>query len=320
MSEGRAASLGGSLLARKGDASPAITDDSPLVLHPEEHFAEPDGPEAGAEAKQQNETAGLAGSANVGLSRIWLRLASISPRLRLMVIAVAAVAVVAVLWPAGNSGDSSSVRADSNTSSVPVIETKSPGLKPNIIAASEVSVLQADLPATQIATAAMPATVALAVTVAPDDEAAIAGPVITPAPAAPASGPIILVNVPSSETAPSAGSVDSTPEIPATLPKTVSPVPVPRSKPDLAAIPAAPYAVQLASIASEKRAKEEAFRLQKYLGSLLGGREIKVEKAVIKGKGATYRLRAQGYRTYAEARAACTQVARRKVACLAIRR
>ncbi len=78
--------------------------------------------------------------------------------------------------------------------------------------------------------------------------------------------------------------------------------------------------MQLASIAVEKRANQEAFRLQKQLGHILGGREIGVEKAVVAGKGTMYRLRANGYRTQAEARSACAQIARLKVDCLALRR
>jgi len=323
MSGGHPASLDGSLLARKGAATPAIPDESPLVLHLDEHRREPGAPAAGSEDQPPNETAGLAAVASNGLSRIMARLAPISSRVRLAVIGVAAIAVIAILWPSDNSGNSSPVGAESTSGAVPVVEADSPGLKRNMTAAPEVPVKQADSPTPPtppVTAVAMPASVALAVTDASNGEAATVEPVIAKTPTAPASGSVILVNVPPGETAPSVGGVDPSPEIPATVPKSVSPVPVPRPKPKLAVAPAGLYAVQLASIAVEKRANTEAFRLQKYLGHVLNGREIRVERAVIKGKGTMYRLRASGYESYAEARAACTQVARLKVNCLAIRR
>jgi hypothetical protein len=165
-----------------------------------------------------------------------------------------------------------------------------------------------------VTTIAVPATAALVVVEPP-----AVNPVIK-TPASPSGDTTVLANAPSSETSPSTSGVNPTPEIRTTLPKTVSPVPVPRAKPDVAAATVGPYAVQLASIASEKRANQEAFRLQKHLGGILSGREIKVEKAVVKNKGTRYRLRTSGYRSYADARAACKQVAALKVNCLAIRR
>lgn len=334
MSGGRPASLDGSLLARKGAATPAIPDESPLVLQFDEHHPEPDGPEPGPEPdgpavgpenNQQSETAGLATAAGKGLSRVIARLAPISSRVRLMLGGVVAVAVVAILWPSDYSGGTSQVDADSTAGAVPVAEANSPDLKLNLTAAPEVPEKPAESPNPQIVAVAMPGPVELAVGAASNgaasnDAAAMAEPVITKVPAAPASGSVILANVTSRESAPPVGSVDPSPEISTTLPKSVSPVPVPRAKPDLAAAPAGRYAVQLASIAVEKRANAEAFRLQKHLGRILSGHEIRVEKAVVKGKGTMYRLRANGYRSYAEARAACTQVVRLKVNCLAIRR
>ena len=80
------------------------------------------------------------------------------------------------------------------------------------------------------------------------------------------------------------------------------------------------YAVQLASIPIEKRANQEAFRLQKQLGHILGTHEIQVERAVVDGKGTMYRLRAGGYKTQAEASSACALVVKLKLKCLALRR
>lgn len=292
MSGGRPASLDGSLMARKGAAAPAISDESPLVLHLDGQGPEPAGPEPGPEAKQPHGTAGLAAVAGSGLRRILARLAAVSPRVRLLVIGAAAVGVIAILWPSYNPSDSSPVRADSTSG------------------AREPSA----------AAVAAPIAVALAVSDPSNGGTAATQTLTAGIATAPVSRPVIPASVTSGETAPPVGVVDPTPEIPVKVPKSVSPVPVPRAKPDVAALPAGPYAVQLASIASEKRANKEAFRLQKYLGRILSGREIMVEKAVVKGKGTTYRLRASGYRTYAEARAACSQVVRLKVNCLALRR
>lgn len=321
MSGGNPASLDGSLLARKGAAAPAISDESPLVLQLDEHRQGSDGPAAEAEDEQQNATAGLVAAASSGLiSRITASLASISPSARLMVAGVAAVAVVAILWPSDDSGGTSQVNADRTSSAGPVAEADSPVLKLNLTAAPEAPVNSANSPKPTVTAVAMPASMANAVTEPSKDIAAAVVPAVTRAPAAPASGSIIPANVPSGETSPSVGGVDPSPEIPATIPKSVSPVPIPRAKPELAVAPAGRYAVQLASIPAEKKANAEAFRLQKHLGHVLNGRQIRVEKAVIKGKGTMYRLRANGYRSYAEARAACTQVVQLKSNCLAIRR
>lgn len=320
MSGGRPASLDGSLLARKGAAAPAIPDESTLVLQFDEHRPEPDEPTAVPEYEPHNEPAGLAAAASNGLSRTRDLAALISPRVRLMLGGVAAVAVIAILWPSDYSGGTSQVGADSKPSADSVVEANSPSLKLNLTATPEATVKQSDSPNSLATTDAMPASVALAVSRPSNDEVATVEPAITKPPAEPARNPILLVNVPSDETAPSVGGVDPSPEIPATVPKSVSPVPIPRAKPEVSAVPAGRYAVQLASIAVEKKANAEAFRLKKRLGQILSGHEISVEKAVIKGKGTMYRLRANGYRSYAEARAACTQVARLKVDCLAIRR
>lgn len=135
-----------------------------------------------------------------------------------------------------------------------------------------------------------------------------------------ATSRIFPVNVPPVDAQPQTGDLDNAPKLPGSVPKSVSPVPVPKAKPEISATPAGRYAVQLASIAVEKRATQEAFRLQKQLGQILGDHEVQVEKAVVAGKGTMYRVRAGGYQTYAEASEACAQLAQIKVSCLALRR
>ena len=320
MSEGRAASLDGSLLAQKGAAEPAIQDDSLLVLSLDEHRPGLEGPAVVSEDNQQNDITGLAAVASNRLDGLKARLTPILPRVWLLVAGVAAVAVIAILWPAGNTENSSPVVAESTSGAVPSVETISPSLKLRLTAAPEVTETKDVSPTPLATTVALPALAALAVTEPSKHEVAAAEPAVTETPTEPASGSVVLANAPSSETAPPVAGVNPSPEIPATIPKSVSPVPLPRAKPEVSVAPAGRYAVQLASIASEKRANEEAFRLQKHLAGILSGREIMVEKAVVAGKGTRCRLRASGYRSYAEARAACTRVVQFKVNCLAVRR
>lgn len=327
MSGERPAALDRSLFAQKGAAAPAIPDESPLVLHLEEHRPKPAGP--GPEGERQDAIADSAGIAGDGLGQEPARTGLNSSRVRLAAIAVAAVLVIAFFFFVGLSNDSSETlpdRVDRTPDAEPVVEADNQGLQLNLKTAAEAPAPQSEQPEQAItpkqqgATVALPAAAALAIAATPEDETAAAEPATTGGDAAPASGSVIPVNVPSRETAPPQGDVDSAPKIPATVPKSVSPVPIPKPRPDLAAIPAARYAVQLASITVEKRATQEAFRLQKQLGQILGGREIIVEKARVAGKGTRYRLRASGYPTQAEASAACSQIVRLKVDCLAIRR
>jgi len=310
-------------LARKGAAAPAIPDESPLVLHLETRIPDPNDSEAEPLDDRQPLTAGFAVFLKNGLSRISQRLALISPNVRLAAVALAAVLVVAVLWLANNTAENLPEKADVTTEVAPIAVAEPQGLQLNLASVPKASVAQSDQSIVSdppAAGAAMPAAAALAATGTSNEEAVTATPADDVDAAVPASGTVIPVNVPSSEVAPPVGELDGVPEIPATIPKAVSPVPVPKAKPELAVAPAGRYAVQLASIAVEERAQAEAFRLQKQLGAVLGGREIKVERAVVAGKGTMYRLRASGYRSLAEARAACTQAVQLKSDCLAIRR
>lgn len=316
MSGARPAALGGSLLARKGTAVPAIPDESPLVLHLEEHRPE-------AEDEQQQATAGFGGFVNDRLRQASERIAKISTPVRWVVVVAAVAASIAAVWLSNSPGETLPGRADRTPEPAVAVAPQNQGLQLNLTSVPEPAPRQvdrADAPDPPAASVALPASAALAVSEISRDEKPAAEPDAVDGDAAPASVTVIPVNVPSSEIAPPIGDVDTAPEIPAPVAKSVSPVPVPKEKPELAAVPVGRYAVQLASITIEKRANEEAFRLQKYLGHLLGGREIKVEKAVVAGKGTTYRLRASGYQTNAEARAACAQVVQLKANCLAIRR
>lgn len=322
MSGGRPAALDGSLLARKGDAVPAIPDESPLVLNLHDHRPEPElvGPEPVnpapvrpvnlSQVEQGNAAAGLPNRVTKGLARASGRIHLISSRVRWAATIVVTVLIAAVLWLSNSSGETAPVQAQGAPVGSPVAEAGKDGLGLglNLAAVPEAPAVSVVLPTSAPVAAATPSAVVAKL------EGASGATV-------PLSGRIIPVRVPSGETAPPVADLDSAPEITATLPKSVSPIPIPKAKPDVAAIQASGrYAVQLASITIEKRANQEAFRLQKQLGHILGGHEIEVEKAVIAGKGTMYRLRAGGYQTQAEARSTCAQLTQLKVNCLALRR
>lgn len=323
MSGARSASLDASLLARKGAAAPAIPDESPLVLHLETQIAEPDGSETEPGEDQQPSNFGFAVFLKKGLSETVRRFALVSPGIRLAAVAGAVVIVVAVLWLANDTAENLPEKADVKSKDAPIAAAEPQGLQLNLTTLPEVPSLQSDqaiAPDPPGANMTMPASTAFAATGTSTEEPMTTPPADDVDAAVPASGPVIPVNVPPSEVVPSAGDIDAVPEIPAAIPKAVSPIPVPRAKPEQAVVPAGRYAVQLASIAVEARAQEEAFRLQKQLGSVLGGREIKIERAIVAGKGTMYRLRASGYQSLTEARAACAQAVQLKSDCLAIRR
>ncbi len=351
MSGGRPASLDGSLLARKGDAVPAIPDESPLVLNLDEHrrenASEPKSestllvskplraePQIATEPilDQESEefTAGVAGHIAAALRSLAGRGKSISSRTWWMVSIVAALLLIVGLWLASGSGDTGPGRAAAE----PLVNPAAPenaadgasGLQLNLEPATKATE-KADTANPSTADAALPAAAALAATAAVSEvEPAVASVALDKADVASAvapvvNAPVIPVNIPPGEIEPQAGAVAGVPEIPTAIPKSVSPIPIPKAKPDIAAAPSGGrYAVQLASVAIESRANQEAFRLQKQLGHILGEHEIAVEKAVVAGKGTMYRLRAGGFQTQAEARSTCAQLAELKVNCLALRR
>ena len=321
MSEGRSASLDSSLLAHKGAATPAIPDESPLVLHLETQIPEPGGSEKGPGEDRQPSNSGFAAFLKKGLSEIARRLALVSPGIRLAAVAGAVALVVAVIWLASDTADNLPEKADVMPEVAPIAAAEPQSLQLNLTTVPAVPALQSDqaiVPNPPGANVVMPASAALAATGAAAEKPATVQPATDLDAAAPASGTVIPVNVPSSEVAPPDVDLNAVPEISTTIPKAVSPIP--KAKPAQAVVPAGRYAVQLASITAKNRAQEEAFRLQKQLGSILGGREIKIERAVVAGKGTMYRLRASGFQSLAEARAACAQAVRLKSDCLAIRR
>lgn len=95
-------------------------------------------------------------------------------------------------------------------------------------------------------------------------------------------------------------------------PRTVSPVLLPVPRPKL-------YVLQFASVGGKRRAFEEAVRLQKHIGGIIGGRKIVVVNSEVGGR-TRYRLRAGSFGSLRTAISVCRRVARFDVDCLPIRR
>lgn len=320
MSAGRPASLDGSLLARKGDASPAIPDESPLVLDFEEHRAA-DGDAAKPTVAPPQLVAGPPANTltrepprpfavpRFMPSFIRARWAAVGVALAVAAAVAAAVALLVILRSPEGGGAGA---AGAQTGAVDDVARADATAPPQDRRAAPPEPAGATVSLPVAAGADIDKLVPKQASDPKSGSVAAAG---APTPAAPTvSTP---VNVPAEEPARPGDVPSEAPNIPSGLPKTVAPVPVPKEKPALAA---GDYGVQLASIPIEARAKQEAFRLQKLLGPVLGEREISVERAVVAGKGTMYRLRANGYASNTEARAACARVAEFNVGCLAFRR
>ncbi len=148
---------------------------------------------------------------------------------------------------------------------------------------------------------------------APAPESAPASPtkiaVVTPPEAQ--SSPVVAKPVPVPEAAMAA--IDPLPIVAAPdKPRAVTPVLPPAPRPKL-------YVLQFASVGGERRAFEEAVRLQKRLGGILGDRKIVVVNSEVGGR-TRYRLRAGSFGSLRTAISACRRVARFDVGCLPIRR
>lgn len=105
----------------------------------------------------------------------------------------------------------------------------------------------------------------------------------------------------------------------AVVPSAVKPKPFKAPKPPVS-VRSGRYLLQLASLPTAQDAKREVSRLQNRLRGVLGKRKIAVVRAVPKGKGPVYRLRASAYQTRNSARSACDRVRKLKVGCLVVRR
>lgn len=119
-----------------------------------------------------------------------------------------------------------------------------------------------------------------------------------------------------------------TPVVVAEKPKEVAkPTPAPAEKPKApAAKPAAPAPlatsgerVQLGAFRSRAEAEKQWQKLQKTSADVLGGKPYQVVEANLGEKGIYYRLRAAGFNSSADAKAACSAITGRGQPCLVVR-
>lgn len=76
------------------------------------------------------------------------------------------------------------------------------------------------------------------------------------------------------------------------------------------------YLVQLSAVRTEQAAKSEWARLAKKYPDVLGGLESVILRADLGTKGIFYRVRGGWFKTRAEAKAVCSELARRNVGCI----
>lgn len=141
MSSGRPAALEGSLLAQKGDAVPAIPDESPLVLHLDDHRREPDKPELvggepSADKAPPEAPVGVAARVTQMLSVASGRVKSIPSRIRWAGGIFLAVLIVLALWQSANSSGDPQVQAEQTSEDAPVADVEKVGLHLNLVPAT----------------------------------------------------------------------------------------------------------------------------------------------------------------------------------------
>jgi hypothetical protein len=273
----RPASLDGSLPARKGDAAPAIANDSPLLEELGEPRPAPSGGRLGAKKAFVGAPSALLGL--LGNALAWLAGHPVFGVLGLAIgIAILFAVTIAALTP---SPDATS----SPTQPAPAASDAGP--EKIILPTDGKSMAETSDAVMEAATKPSKTTMA-----PPDPPAAIALP----------EPPAKIV----------------APEPPAAV--------VAAKPPAKRAVAASPsrrsgrYLLQLSAVADARSARSELVRLEKRLGRLLGKRKIIVVKAVPPGKPPVYRLRASSYNSRAAARAACTQIRKRKMACIVVKR
>jgi hypothetical protein len=300
MNKSKPASLDSSLLARKGQATPAIPDDSPLMSGLVEPRPKP-------------------GGGKFGLDRVTdgMVMKKIGPMRTRLIIATGIVLLLAVIAVAFWSTKSDLQVSDAKP--VPVnVETDGGGQAKGTAASSKPT--EPAIKATEGETLAKIAPASGEVLPSGKDpivqnlpEREQVATLTTPAPPKP------TVKAAISQTS------SERPEIFLIAP-IVKPTPKrkktslikPVQKAARVSVPTGRYAVQLASFRNERRAVKEAERLQKRIGKYLKGHKIAVVKGTVAGKGSVWRLRAKGY-VRSDARAICKQVKRLKTKCLALK-
>lgn len=264
MSAGRPASLDGSLLARKGDATPAIPPNSVLT----EELGEPRPEPVPISLGSGGSVAAPSGWAGASVSR-----QKIMSALLLVILAAALLFAALRLLPTTVTVTSTSPAITKLAAEI--VENKAGDVTAN---------------ATETPEKLMP------------NESVSTKPT--------AEAPSVLVNTGTGKIA-----AKKAPVV-VLVPKATRSK-LPKRSP---AVRSGRYLLQLASLPSAREARRELTRLHNRLRPVLGKRKIAVIRAVPKGKGPVYRLRASAYRTQNSARAACDRIKKLKIACLVVRR
>jgi hypothetical protein len=133
--------------------------------------------------------------------------------------------------------------------------------------------------------------------------------------------PALVKPEPADTTPPAQPEAGSVPAVTAPKPSQTAALPKPKpAKPVHHAATNGHYYIQLASVGSEKVAAREWTRLQKVHPSILGARELVIEKKEIAGRGTFYRVQSGGFKSLEEARSVCNELKAKKQACLAVKR
>ena len=281
MSTGRPAALDGSLLARKGDAAPAISNNSPLL----EELGEPRSQQSVGTygTGKQSGTGDGSPSGPLGRGLAWMAQHPIFGVLA-FALGIAILFGVTVLALTSGSDEGSAPIMPS-----PVAATAEP---------EKIEIPTDGKSMTQPADRKMEA-------VMKEPDPTPASPEL-PKVTAPPLPPAAAIAPPKEPAAPKAAAV-----------KPVAKPPVTKAPPPSRA---GRYLLQLSAVPTAKSARSELTRLSKRLKGILGNRKIIVVKAVPPGKPPIYRLRASSYETRSSARNACKRIRQRKMACIVVRR
>lgn len=163
----------------------------------------------------------------------------------------------------------------------------------------------------------------------PPPETPLEPPKTLDTPVALEPAPVMLEPVPVAPQAVAPKALEPAPVAPKPIePKVVAKTPPPPPAPIVAALPkikAAPkakgtagqgYLVQLSAVRTEQAAKSEWARLAKKHPDVLGGLDSVILRADLGTKGIFYRVRGGWFKTRAEAKAVCSELARRNVGCI----
>lgn len=304
----RPASLDGSLLARKGDAAPAIPNDSPLL----EELGEPR-PELSADRPDQDRSGGDVADARPGRFKRVLRWLAGHPVFGVLGLSLGVtILFVITIMALRPSSDGMGEQAMSEPEPTPAASDR---IEIPIDARSMTTPSGDRAAPASGTTEATPPAADLPYAVIPPEPAPVIEPPPPPAPPVEAAPP-----APPASTAPPEPPAKASTAPKAPPKKVAAKPPAPRPAKQAPALQPGRYLVQLSAVSSAGAARREIVRLERRLGRSLGDRKIVVIRAVLPGKPPVYRLRAGGYRTRAAANATCSRIRKRNLACIVVDR